>query len=500
MIYRNFHKSLFTVLAALLLAPLLLTAGPAAGEIAPCAVLDVYNHPDSGTDIKAKRIINGNEVTQVRLSPGDREFVTVGAANEVWTIRRVNDASKVWQGPAQCSDELIVVGGDTDNDAPTISFDDIPIQPTPIIVSGTVSDDSNIVEVKAAIRELGTTTYYRPDGSTSSWHRLDLNGQGGSPLVNWSTPAMNLPDNTYEIIVRATDEHGNRSSWVGEAFVVRGDVDADTPPTITVLSLQPNDVLVAGSASFTGTAVDINNLSDVKATIMNVDTNEFLRLDGTFGQWQRMEVDWDPDEALWTTVPVDLPQGNYLFSVKAVDGIGNASQWLDTPFQVSAPVGGDCIITMVNATDANMTIRVDGTNRFTVAPGSSQPVIVSAGERLQVRNTIVAIWEWENTPVGQVPAGCTDRTVTVDGTCAAATIVNNAPEDIKLRENNGAGEQTIAVIAPGDSITVDRALTQRIILRRPSDSEKLMDRNPGACGDVTFTVEAAWNISIDFGF
>jgi len=331
---RNHSLSIVALIAALL-APLLLTTGPAGAAIAPCAVLDVYNHPNSGTDIKAKRIINGSEVTQARLSPGDRQFVTVGAANEEWVIRKVNGAEKVWEGPAQCADELIVVGGDNDNAGPVIAFNDIPIQPTPIVISGTATDDSNIVEVKAAIRELGTTTYYRPDGSTASWHKLDLNGIGGGPLVDWSTPAMNLPDNTYEIIVRATDQHGNRSEWEAEAFVVRGGVDANTPPRITVLSHSPNEVLTAGSIAFDGTAVDINNLSDVKATIMNVATGEFLRLDGTFGAWQRMQVVWDADEARWNTVPVVVPPGNYLFSVNLLAVETVSSRWSTPPRSTS---------------------------------------------------------------------------------------------------------------------------------------------------------------------
>lgn len=62
-------------------------------------------------------------------------------------------------------------------------------------------------------------------------------------------------------------------------------------------------------------------------TVRNRDTRDFLRRDGSWGSFQRLDVDFTADALAtdWATT-VSLDPGNYEVRVRAVDGGGAKSE------------------------------------------------------------------------------------------------------------------------------------------------------------------------------
>ena len=195
-----------------------------------------------------------------------------------------------------------------------------------VTFDGTATDDVSVAEVNLIIRNLDTNQYLQPDGSFGSWNKV------AADLTNPNTPATDwdwsgtLPDGTYRLNLQVTDGLGNKDPdkatadfTVGTPVVDLEDPDGmlDTPSEGQVFS--------NGNVTFDGTATDDVSVAEVNLIIRNLDTNQYLQPDGSFGSWNKVAADltnpntpvtdWD-----WSGT---LPDGTYRLNLQVRDGADN---------------------------------------------------------------------------------------------------------------------------------------------------------------------------------
>ena len=128
---------------------------------------------------------------------------------------------------------------------------------------------------------------------------------------------MNLPFvGQYDIAVRTFDVNNQRDATVRRSFVV-GLVNNEPPSVLPSLP-----VVNGNTVTLTGTAIDDLGISEVSLLLLNRDTNQYYRLDGTVGEAQRIQttvVNPGDTGPTWSITLENVPDGNWNAIVDARD-------------------------------------------------------------------------------------------------------------------------------------------------------------------------------------
>lgn len=138
-------------------------------------------------------------------------------------------------------------------------------------------------------------------------------------------------------------------------------------------------------------------------------------------------------------------------------------------------------------------LELNGLNAYGLAEWETPPLNLPAGDYEIIARATDAFGNrspWLTTAF---------RVVADDGPCIDLTVTNDSGEPIKVKRFTPAGERTIEALRPGRTGTYDWLDTEPLVLRRPSNFEKIMSRNLGQCGKVAVTVQPDFLTSITFG-
>ena len=192
-----------------------------------------------------------------------------------------------------------------------------------VVTGGTVSitgeseAPAGVSRTRLTIQRADTGEYLTPNGSfVPEWTPLDTDFNGNAQLESWSYD-VNLPFvGQYDIAVRTFDVNNERDATVRRSFVV-GLVNNEPP------SVLPNLPVVDGNTvTLTGTAIDDLGISEVSLLLLNRDTNQYYRLDGTVGEAQRIQttvVNPGDTRPTWSITLENVPDGSWNAIVDARD-------------------------------------------------------------------------------------------------------------------------------------------------------------------------------------
>ncbi len=222
----------------------------------------------------------------------------------------------------------------------------------PVRFQGTAVDPDGIGLFFPAIQNASTGRYINQQGGNSNKaEKLKFKFTGDQ----WVSQSFNLPRGNYVFSIRAQDKRKNISRYVKVPFVatgVKGPALAAAPannqrqpansgtsavPRIAVQFPKDGARLDKASA-FSGVAADDQAVAGVIATIMDTATGQFLAPNGKFarsGQFKIRTV--GGKSAQWSTPQVQLPPGDYMLSVKAVDNNNQESSWAQSRFTIVQP-------------------------------------------------------------------------------------------------------------------------------------------------------------------
>lgn len=207
-------------------------------------------------------------------------------------------------------------------------------------LSGSATDDVGVSGVTYAIQDRSTGSWWTGSAwGAETWHAAALASPGATSTTwsaTWSPPA----GGTFLLAAAATDAAGNRSETWREFQVATAPPDT-VPPDTAVTSPTDLEVIPPGDVTLTGTATDDVGVAGVEIAIKHRVTNQWLRLDGTWGglQWHQATLASPGATSTgWSFTWANAPEGEYGFSAKAVDGAGNVDAsrpW--TRFDVAPP-------------------------------------------------------------------------------------------------------------------------------------------------------------------
>ncbi len=223
-------------------------------------------------------------------------------------------------------------------------------------VTGTTADDNGVVSLRLTIRN-EENRYLQEDGTVASpYHAFRITPDvPGAPDTTWSKEITVPVEGTWRGQVRAVDTAGQSSldttnrTWIVSQTAQAPVVSVTSPGTSTPPTApQPFTVVPGEPITFTGSATDDGTISSIDIALLNMSTQEYLTVDGTFGRnnalnLYRLERNLDEQTVDWSyTTPYDLTPGSYRFLVLATDDEGlrtPSSMWANSYF--TAQVEGD---------------------------------------------------------------------------------------------------------------------------------------------------------------
>ncbi len=193
---------------------------------------------------------------------------------------------------------------------------------------GTAQDNLSIDRVVVSVKNRDNGLWLQNGGDLAGgWQALDLTlTSPGAPETSWYRD-VSLPDGRYVVNVRAFDGSDNRGELTKTFFSIVSTIQ-EQPPTAVVTSPAPGAQMAAGEIALGGSAAAAGGgVDSLIVTVRNRDTRDFLRRDGSWGSFQRLDVDFTADALAtdWATT-VSLDPGNYEVRVRAVDGGGAKSE------------------------------------------------------------------------------------------------------------------------------------------------------------------------------
>ena len=201
----------------------------------------------------------------------------------------------------------------------------------PDVLTGSSSDDVAVQQVKVTIRNFTTGQFVQPDGQSlaSTWAKIEPTFTPAAN-VTWSISLANLPAGIYRARVKTADTSGNETGWSAtHDFNVLPGAGADTTAPVGVVSPLAGDLLTLPGA-VSGTASDDVEVSEVRVTIRNRTTKDYVQADGTSvaAAWAKLVPTITPGTSVSWNLPLDsLPPGPYQARVKVIDSSGNQSSW-----------------------------------------------------------------------------------------------------------------------------------------------------------------------------
>ena len=228
---------------------------------------------------------------------------------------------------------------------------------TTFIATGTAGDDKGVNALTYWFRD-EANQYLQDDGSVSS----NFNTFRGTPDVVGATSAtwqyeVTLPhEGTWRMSATAIDNagqsdlRGSTRDWLITSTGVAPSVAINAPAPMTPPTAAPTyTVTPGGRLTFSGTANDTDDLTNVEISLRNNTTREQLASDGTWGTdviggWYRISpANINNPSYNWSyQTPFNLTAGQYSFSVRATDEIGlTTSSTNQGRLTINAQVAGD---------------------------------------------------------------------------------------------------------------------------------------------------------------
>lgn len=210
----------------------------------------------------------------------------------------------------------------------------------PVVVTGRATDDTEVVGVEVAVRNMDTGLFLAQDGTfVPGWTRYPVNVPiTPGAIVDWQhdLPA-DLPLGVYRVFPKSVDVAGKIATTFREFRVTDVDpADDAAPPTISVTA-PTSGATVANPVQLAGDATDDLKVVSVEVAIRNMDTGEYLAADGTFVPgWTRYPVTGGGQgtDVTWThDMPDGLPAGSYRAFPSVVDVAGNRTSGF-VPFTI----------------------------------------------------------------------------------------------------------------------------------------------------------------------
>ncbi len=220
------------------------------------------------------------------------------------------------------------------------------VEPGRTIIRGQASDDRKITGVLVAVQDAATGTWLQGDGTFGAYVQMQaLIDEPGQATTGWEHE-VDLAPGSYRIRTRVRDGGGNQSDVVASRFDVvepnatpndgPGPDPTPTPderpvdaaaPVVDITSHEDRARARAGEIVLSGIASDDLELSQVIVSIRDRKTGDWLRPDGSWGDWQPLVATMDRPGEIASTwkLALTLPAGRYRVIARAVDGINQDS-------------------------------------------------------------------------------------------------------------------------------------------------------------------------------
>lgn len=211
---------------------------------------------------------------------------------------------------------------------------------SPVTFRGIATDDVAVKRVRIGFKERDGDRWIQADGTLGPGvSKFDaVLSDPGSADTGWSYTA-GLPDGRYRLSLRVIDTEGNQSSV------------SPRPPFTVDTTGPPVSVAFEDGATLLGPDVVLNGKLDApdaraaRISLRDRSSGLWLQPDGSFGETRRMiktrvtnchpqvgpaclpgpSHSFPRDDAAWSFTPV-LPPGEYIFSIRSFDFLGN---WAD---------------------------------------------------------------------------------------------------------------------------------------------------------------------------
>ena len=242
----------------------------------------------------------------------------------------------------------------------------------PVRFQGVTKDPQGIQEIFGTIQNSSTNAYVTQDGGSSEQPSRIKFKFTASQSTRWISQSFNLPRGRYIFRIRVRDNQGATSPMMEVPFIAtgaKGPAVAEAPATNqrstaavaggaaprTAIQFPKNGASLNTAAAFSGIAKDDQAVVGVIATIMDTASGQFLTPNGKFAQTGQFKLRTiQGKNAQWTTPQVQLPAGNYLLSVKAIDNSGQEGPWAQSKFSIAAaPAAAATAVVAAGARAAN---------------------------------------------------------------------------------------------------------------------------------------------------
>ncbi|HYG77833.1 MAG TPA: Ig-like domain-containing protein [Planctomycetota bacterium] len=248
------------------------TATDVAGSSANDATIDELKIDLTVPTITVSRLVTNDQTPTLTGTVNDPQaalsitvngatYVGVNAGDGIWSATVTNSlAAGIYDVTATATDAAGNAGQDgtideltIDLSPPDVTVVTVSTSTSPAVLTGTTNDSAATIVVR--VNGIDYTATNHGDGT-------------------WSVTIPNLPDNTYDVIVRATDVAGNAA-----VLTVPGALTVDTqPPTFTSrITANPNPAFVGQTVTFSAPA------SDAQAITWHWDFSDGIKTDTNSG-------------------------------------------------------------------------------------------------------------------------------------------------------------------------------------------------------------------------
>lgn len=243
---------------------------------------------------------------------------------------------------------------DPDTEAPVIQLNSI----SPAVGQGTVCGeiDDRVIEVNSgntisAVLVLSDNVelsqykvdlhsnfdchgHAKPLSDTEDWYVIDIENVSGKTAETdlELTPPTNVTSGTYHFEIQATDAAGNQAESILYSVNVINTSDTESPiltvsnPAVTNLTVSNNDPI-----SFEGNLTDNEPLNEGGNSLIEVrywNTNN--QTINTLAERSLSDINSETfDFSFDEQIPQTLVSGNYIFEVRAFDGVNNPSNTVE---------------------------------------------------------------------------------------------------------------------------------------------------------------------------
>lgn len=241
----------------------------------------------------------------------------------------------------------------------------------PVQFQGVARDSEGIAQIYGTIQSTKDQQFITQQGGLSKDPSRLKFKYTNSTATRWASQSFNLPAGNYIFRIRVEDGRKAISPMMEIPFVATGapaarataqantqarqaaaGAAAGAAPAIAIQFPQ-NGAVLNQAAAFSGIAKDDQAVVGVIATIMNKNNGMFLTSKGQFAASGQLKLRTIKGKnAQWTSPQIQLPPGDYLLSVKAIDNAGQEGQWAQSQFTVAGAATNNAAATTATAATA----------------------------------------------------------------------------------------------------------------------------------------------------